>query len=71
MGELATRKDITDTLINLFSKAKNWKQLNLQKEFLPSILPDRHLKQYFKLSLCWTSSKFLHTRAAHGKEGNG
>ena len=28
MGELATRKDIiTDTLINLFSKAKNWKQL--------------------------------------------
>lgn len=43
MGELATRKDITDTLINLFSKAKNWKQLNLRKEFLPSILRDRHL----------------------------
>lgn len=69
MGELATRKDSTDTSINLFSKAKNWKQLNLRK-LLPSILRDWHLQQYFILSLCWTSSKFLHTRAAHGNEGN-
>lgn len=36
MGELAPRKGITDTLINLFSKAKNWKQLNLERSFYPA-----------------------------------
>lgn len=50
-------------------KTKNWRQLNLQKEFLPSLLPPYSSISNYPFVV--HPQSFLHTRATHSKEGNG